>query len=182
MQNQDSLMAPDHDANGAAYVLDRRAVSAILYAVEVQDREQLITLIEPLHAADVADLLEQITAYDRLLVGYGRCRDIRLQGGKFLHEFRDIGVKHAKHILGHENLAVTVWRGANTDAWHWAGGGNRAGNRFDHSFHDYAENARFGQRGCRRLPSAKHRYWRLAITHQLRGLFVRLSGDPELFD
>ena len=65
MQNQDSLMAPDHDANGAAYVLDRRAVSAILYAVEVQDREQLITLIEPLHAADVADLLEQITAYDR---------------------------------------------------------------------------------------------------------------------
>ena len=65
MQNQDSLMAPDHDANGAAYVLDRRAVSAILYAVEVQDREQLFTLIEPLHAADVADLLEQITAYDR---------------------------------------------------------------------------------------------------------------------
>ncbi|MGB1152626.1 MAG: magnesium transporter [Paracoccaceae bacterium] len=65
MQNQDGVTAPDHDANVAAYVLDRRAVSAILDAVEVQDREQLITLIEPLHAADVADLLEQITAYDR---------------------------------------------------------------------------------------------------------------------
>ena len=65
MQSQDGVTAPDHDANVAAYVLDRRAVSAILDAVEVQDREQLITLIEPLHAADVADLLEQITAYDR---------------------------------------------------------------------------------------------------------------------
>ena len=65
MQNQDSATAPDHDAAGAAYVLDRGAVSGILYALEVQDRDQLITLIEPLHAADVADLLEQITAYDR---------------------------------------------------------------------------------------------------------------------
>ncbi|MBT6508443.1 MAG: magnesium transporter [Marinovum sp.] len=58
-------MAPEHDTNGAAYVLDRGAVSAVLYAVEAQDRTQLITLIEPLHAADLADLLEQITAYDR---------------------------------------------------------------------------------------------------------------------
>ncbi|MBT4871197.1 MAG: magnesium transporter [Marinovum sp.] len=58
-------MAAEHDTNGAAYVLDRGAVSAILYAVEAQDRTQLITLIEPLHAADLADLLEQITAYDR---------------------------------------------------------------------------------------------------------------------
>ena len=65
MQQQDSAMAPEHDTNGAAYVLDRGAVSAILYAVEAQDRTQLITLIEPLHAADLADLLEQITAYDR---------------------------------------------------------------------------------------------------------------------
>ena len=65
MQNQDSVTAFDQDTGGAAYVLDRRAVSAILYAVEVQDREQLITLIEPLHPADVADLLEQINAHDR---------------------------------------------------------------------------------------------------------------------
>ena len=65
MQHQDSAMASEHDTNGAAYVLDRGAVSAILYAVEAQDRTQLITLIEPLHAADLADLLEQITAYDR---------------------------------------------------------------------------------------------------------------------
>jgi len=65
MQHQDSAMAAEHDTNGAAYVLDRGAVSAILYAVEAQDRTQLITLIEPLHAADLADLLEQITAYDR---------------------------------------------------------------------------------------------------------------------
>jgi magnesium transporter len=48
-----------------AYSLDRRAVAAILYAVDIDDRERLTELMEPLHAADIADLLEQINAYDR---------------------------------------------------------------------------------------------------------------------
>ncbi|PJE29014.1 magnesium transporter [Pseudooceanicola antarcticus] len=47
------------------YTLDRRKVSAILYAVDAEDREELIAQMEPLHAADIADLLEQINAYDR---------------------------------------------------------------------------------------------------------------------
>ncbi|AWI83017.1 magnesium transporter [Alloyangia pacifica] len=46
--------------------LERKVVSAILYAVDVGDREQLVALMEPLHAADIADLLEQINAYDRM--------------------------------------------------------------------------------------------------------------------
>ncbi|MEQ3711557.1 MAG: magnesium transporter [Tateyamaria sp.] len=49
----------------AGYVLERKDVSAILYAVDIEDRDQLITLMEPLHAADIADLLEQINAFDR---------------------------------------------------------------------------------------------------------------------
>ncbi|WP_353471613.1 magnesium transporter [Salipiger sp. H15] len=46
--------------------LERKVVSAILYAVDVGDREQLVALMEPLHAADIADLLEQINAFDRM--------------------------------------------------------------------------------------------------------------------
>ncbi len=48
-----------------AYVLGKRDVASILYAVEIEDREKLIELMEPLHAADIADLLEQISAFDR---------------------------------------------------------------------------------------------------------------------
>jgi magnesium transporter len=59
-----------------AYVLDRRAVAAILYAVDIEDREQLTALMEPLHAADIADLLEQINTFDR-------ARLIRLYGREF---------------------------------------------------------------------------------------------------
>jgi len=47
------------------FVLGKRDVSAILYAVEIEDRDKLIELMEPLHAADIADLLEQISSFDR---------------------------------------------------------------------------------------------------------------------
>ncbi|MFK7752899.1 MAG: magnesium transporter [Sedimentitalea sp.] len=61
-------MSIELDPSGAedsAYVLDRTAVSAILYAVEIDDRAKLSELMEPLHAADIADLLEQINSFDR---------------------------------------------------------------------------------------------------------------------
>ncbi|MEY8839129.1 magnesium transporter, partial [Cribrihabitans sp. XS_ASV171] len=48
-----------------AYALDPRRVTAILYAVDVDDRAMLMEQMEPLHPADIADLLEQINAYDR---------------------------------------------------------------------------------------------------------------------
>jgi magnesium transporter len=47
------------------YALDRKAIAAILYAVDRNDQESLITLLEPLHAADIADILEQINTHDR---------------------------------------------------------------------------------------------------------------------
>ncbi|WP_170769128.1 magnesium transporter [Ruegeria lacuscaerulensis] len=47
------------------YALDPKAITAILYAVDVDDRDKLVELMEPLHAADIADLLEQINPYDR---------------------------------------------------------------------------------------------------------------------
>ncbi|AAV96196.1 magnesium transporter [Ruegeria pomeroyi] len=60
-------VTPDQDKprDEDAYELDRRHVAAILYAVDTDDRDQLIELMEPLHAADIADLLEQINTFDR---------------------------------------------------------------------------------------------------------------------
>ncbi|MBA85287.1 magnesium transporter [Thalassobius sp. S69A] len=49
----------------ARYGLDKKVVAAILYAVDVGDATRLQELFEPLHAADIADLLEQLNTYDR---------------------------------------------------------------------------------------------------------------------
>lgn len=57
--------AQDVPDTGEVYELGRRQVDRVLYAVEIDDRDKLTELMEPLHAADIADLLEQITAFDR---------------------------------------------------------------------------------------------------------------------
>lgn len=59
-----------------AYMLNRKDVAQILFAVDRDDRDQLLALMEPLHAADIADLLEQINPYDRT-------RLVRLYGQEF---------------------------------------------------------------------------------------------------
>jgi len=61
---EDIIENPEED-EAQAYKLGPKTVSAILYAVEIDDRERLIELMEPLHAADIADLLEQINAFER---------------------------------------------------------------------------------------------------------------------
>ena len=48
-----------------AYALDRATVSAVLDAVELGRAEVLTELMEPLHAADIADLMEQIGEAER---------------------------------------------------------------------------------------------------------------------
>ncbi len=48
-----------------AYALAPQSVAAILDAVEAGDGDTLNALIDPLHAADIADLLEQIRPDDR---------------------------------------------------------------------------------------------------------------------
>jgi len=55
-QVQDTREAEEGD-----YQLERRDVAAVLDAVERADKEQLDALLDPLHPADIADLLEQIT-------------------------------------------------------------------------------------------------------------------------
>ena len=58
-------LAFEEDRDDDAYVLDRATVQAIRDAVEVGDAPGLAGLMEPLHTADIADLLEQISAGER---------------------------------------------------------------------------------------------------------------------
>ncbi|SMX43228.1 magnesium transporter [Maliponia aquimaris] len=66
MTEELELEREEADDREDAYTLDRKAIAAILNAVEMDDRDRLIELMEPLHAADIADLLEQIDSDDRL--------------------------------------------------------------------------------------------------------------------
>ena len=65
MTETDDQIAPGTEAEEEAYTLNPRTVAAALHAVEVDDRQQLIDLMEPLHAADIADILEQINPAER---------------------------------------------------------------------------------------------------------------------
>ncbi|MEO0937982.1 MAG: magnesium transporter [Pseudomonadota bacterium] len=62
-----SDQSPESDQTQAeeGYVLDARAVSRIMYAVDIDDQAGLTEQLDPLHPADIADLLEQINAFDR---------------------------------------------------------------------------------------------------------------------
>lgn len=96
---------PKTDPTGDDYSLDRRAVAAILAAVEGDDQDRLIGLIGPLHAADIADLLEQISATDRarLVRLYGRGFD-----GEILSELDESVREEVIGILTPQVLADAV--------------------------------------------------------------------------
>jgi magnesium transporter len=86
MVEEFAQQTPNETQDEDGYVLSPRVIAAILFAVETQDRDQLIALMEPLHAADIADLLEQVNAFDRrrLVELYGRELD-----GEILSEVDD---------------------------------------------------------------------------------------------
>ncbi|MBI1219184.1 MAG: magnesium transporter [Rhodobacteraceae bacterium] len=44
---------------------DSRRVAAVIEAIDAKDKDRLDALLEPLHAADIADVLEQISAPER---------------------------------------------------------------------------------------------------------------------
>ena len=53
------------EAAPAPEALSRETVDAVLAAVEAGDHDALVALLEPLHEADIADLLEQISRPER---------------------------------------------------------------------------------------------------------------------
>lgn len=96
---------PGSDPTGDDYLLDRRAVAAILAAVDADDRKALTDLMAPLHAADIADLLEQINASDRarLIRLYDRAFD-----GEILTELDEAIREEVIDILAPQVLADAV--------------------------------------------------------------------------
>jgi magnesium transporter len=67
-EDEDLIDRPTETQAEGRYGLDRRRVAAVLDAVEAGDATLLTALMEPLHAADIADLLEQISSADRRAV------------------------------------------------------------------------------------------------------------------
>ncbi|WP_435229254.1 magnesium transporter [Pseudopelagicola sp. nBUS_20] len=65
MTDLDHQIPCEKEQEEGAYSLDQRLVAAALDAVDVGDRQRLINLMDPLHAADIADILEQINSFDR---------------------------------------------------------------------------------------------------------------------
>ena len=68
---------PELEREEDAYALNRQAVARIIYAVDVGEQAQLLHELSELHVADIADLLEQINAFDRrrLIELYGSAFD-----------------------------------------------------------------------------------------------------------
>ncbi|MGB0498585.1 MAG: magnesium transporter [Rubricella sp.] len=88
-----------------AYALDADIVETLLAAVEAGDRAALLEGLEPVHAADLADLIEQIDsgARRRLLELWGPDLD-----ADFLFEL-EVGVRdEVMEILSPEQLAEAV--------------------------------------------------------------------------
>ncbi|GAA6179184.1 MULTISPECIES: magnesium transporter [unclassified Shimia] len=87
------------------YALSRRLVAGILYALEAGDRDTLIELMAPLHPADIADMLEQINAFDRrrLVQLYGSGFD-----GDILAELNEGLREEVMNVLRPEVLAEAV--------------------------------------------------------------------------
>ena len=65
MAENEDLAEPEAEREDSAYSLNPQAVARIIYAVDVDDRDLLMQEMADLHAADIADLLEQINAFDR---------------------------------------------------------------------------------------------------------------------
>lgn len=63
----DDLLTPDY-IDGDDFAQTERAMTAVMAAIETQDRPALLEALEPLHAADVADIIEQMNSADRRLM------------------------------------------------------------------------------------------------------------------
>ena len=87
------------------YVLSTEIVAAIINSVEEGNKEQLIRLIEPLHEADIADLLEQIDPVERknLITLWGKDFDIDV-----LSELEEKILDEVVNLLPPEQLAMSV--------------------------------------------------------------------------
>ncbi|WP_417249992.1 magnesium transporter [Celeribacter sp.] len=111
MVEEHALPTLEQDGHEDVYSLSAKRLAAILFAVERGDRDALIEEIEPLHAADIADLLEQVNAYDRrrLILLYGHDFD-----GDILSEL-DEGVREDVISVLHPQVLAEAVRDLESD-------------------------------------------------------------------
>jgi magnesium transporter len=105
MTEADQIIPPEALEDEDDYSLDQKNVSSILFAVERGDRDGLTALLEGMHPADIADLLEQINVYDRrrLIRLYDREFD-----GEILSELEESLREDVIDMLRPETLAEAV--------------------------------------------------------------------------
>lgn len=104
MSSGDGILREDaHLEDG--YDLDRKLVGRVLHAVERGDQTLLTELLDDLHAADIADLLEQVSSPERasLLQLYGREFD-----GDILSELDESIREEVMEVLNPTVLAEAV--------------------------------------------------------------------------
>ena len=65
MSDQNDTIDRPEDETEDDYALRNRVVVSAVEAADANDRERLLEVFEPLHPADIADLLEQVDAEDR---------------------------------------------------------------------------------------------------------------------
>ena len=79
MLNEEDTNASDLSSKDASYVLDKHKMAVVLSALASGNRVNLTEVLEPLHPADIADLIEQLGTTDR-------ARFIRLYDKEFYGE------------------------------------------------------------------------------------------------
>ena len=101
----DQIQEPEMEREEEAYVLRSKDIDAILHAVEDGDQPLLTALMEPLHPADIADVLEQISVAERtrLIRLYDREFD-----GEILSELDDSIREDVVNVLTPQVLAEAV--------------------------------------------------------------------------
>ncbi|MHA7850141.1 magnesium transporter [Roseovarius sp.] len=65
MADEEQLAETEAEREDTSYALNPQAVARIIYAVDIGDRALFLQEMSALHPADIADLLEQINAFDR---------------------------------------------------------------------------------------------------------------------
>jgi magnesium transporter len=105
MVEETEQAAPEVERDDDAYVLDKHDVARIIQAVDLGDQAALWQEMQPLHPADIADLLEQISAFDRrrLIALYGSEFD-----GELLSELDESIREEVINLLHPEVLAEAV--------------------------------------------------------------------------
>ncbi|MBL4602754.1 MAG: magnesium transporter [Emcibacteraceae bacterium] len=90
-------------------------VAEIIHALEIEDKNQIIFLLEPLHSADVADVFEQLNGYHRKALTSFIGSDMEPE---VLSELDDRALDHVITEMDDEDVARAITQMESDDAVH----------------------------------------------------------------